>query len=336
MAKKRIRNSSEGLLEEADSVAESQKIAAPTEIEKNVISIFCTLSLRCKKLEEDAKGKLKDIKITLKQLRYDVLQSLKSEKSEILMIPSKLRKQATAKAATLGLPPIPAYIRLTKNTKDLTITPEIIEEAFAAISEEDIMESDGDATEAIVSALLSSVRRLVRSFNEQAKLTDSLPRGVKAADVEIANDMLAEEAIRMHEQSSIVLNTEREKRDAVSELKTEIAAKSSDVEKYFSRVNATSQKVNLDNSSYNLCCRTTVTRPKVTLKILEDFIVDGLKECLHGGSKKKLTKEDLISSLKVKREEIQKLVVSKMSTVASTSKTVVHLQRIAIKEKSSE
>jgi hypothetical protein len=70
------------------------------------------------------------------------------------------------------------------------------------------------------------------------------------------------------------------------------------------------------------------------LKILEEFLVDGLKECLQGGSRKKLSKQDVASTLKTKRDELQKLVVSRISTVASSSKTVVHLQRIAEKEKS--
>jgi hypothetical protein len=334
MGKKRTRNSSDALLEEADRVAESQKTALPTDLEKSVISSFCNLSLRCKKIESDAKTALKDIKPALKTLRSAVLDSLKLEKIEIVQIPSKMRKEASAKAAAAGLPPVPAYIRVVKNTKELTITPDIIEEAFSGLTEEDILESDAEGVDAIVSAVISSVRRLVRSFNEQAKLTDSLPRGVKAADVEIINDALAAEAIRLHEQSSIVLNTERQKREAVSLLKAEISTKAVDVEKYFTRVNATSQRVNLENSAYNLCCRTTVTRPKVTLKILEEFLVDGLKECLQGGSRKKLSKQDVASTLKTKRDELQKLVVSRISTVASSSKTVVHLQRIAEKEKS--
>jgi hypothetical protein len=334
MGKKRTRNSSDALLEEADRVAESQKTALPTDLEKSVISSFCNLSLRCKKIEADAKTALKDIKPALKTLRSAVLDSLKLEKIEIVQIPSKMRKEASAKAAAAGLPPVPAYIRVVKNTKELTITPDIIEEAFSGLTEEDILESDAEGVDAIVSAVLSSVRRLVRSFNEQAKLTDSLPRGVKAADVEIINEALAAEAIRLHEQSSIVLNTERQKREAVSLLKAEISTKAADVEKYFTRVNATSQRVNLENSAYNLCCRTTVTRPKVTLKILEEFLVDGLKECLQGGSRKKLSKQDVASTLKTKRDELQKLVVSRISTVASSSKTVVHLQRIAEKEKS--
>lgn len=335
MVKKRTRSSSDALLEEADHVAENQKIASPSEAEKNVISTFCTLSIKCKKLESEAREKLKDVKPLVKQLRNDVLTNLKHEKFDVVQLPPKLRKEATARAAALGHSPIPAYIRITKNAKDLTITSEIIEEAFEELTEEDILESEGEGTEALVSAVLASVRRLVRSFNEQAKLTDSLPRGVKAADVEISSNELAAEAIRLHEQSTIVLNTERQKRDAVAALKTEISSKATDVERYFARVNATSQRVNLDNSSYNLCCRTTVTRPKVTLKILEDFLVDGLKECLSGGSRKKMTKADVAASLNTKRDELQKLVVSRLSTVASTSKTVVHLQRIAVKEQKS-
>lgn len=319
------------MLHEADLVAESQKVIKPTEEEKGCISKFCTLSIRCKKLESEAKERLKEIKPEVKRLRNDVLVALKSENAEILQIPQALRKEANTRAAASGIPPLPAYVRLAKNAKDLSITPDVIEEAFNALTEEDVLESEGDGADALISAVLTSVRRIVRSFNEQAKITDSLPRGVKAADVQLANEDFAREAIRLHFQSSIVLGTEREKREAVSAVKEELNTKSSEVERFFQRSNTTSQRINMENASYNLCCRTTMTRPRVTLKVLEDFLHDGIKECLMGGGSKKPSKQDAAKALRTKKEELQRLVLARLATVSSTSKTVVHLQRLSVK-----
>jgi hypothetical protein len=176
--------------------------------------------------------------------------------------------------------------------------------------------------------MLTSVRRLIRSFNEQAKLTDSLPRGIRAVDVQLADVSLAKEAIELHERSELVLKTERDKREAVSALKTDMASRSAEVEKFFTRANMTSQRVNLENEAYNLCCRTTVSRPKVTLKLLQDFLEDGVKECLVGGSRRKPTKADVVQSLKTKRDELLRILSARLGTLAATSKKVVHLQRI--------
>lgn len=313
-------------LEEADSIAESQALITPTEQEKNCIANFCSLSLKHKKLENDAKETLKDVKPIVKDLRDDILERMKVSNFEIVQIPQAMRKEANARLQD-SLPP---YIRVIKNTKDISITSEIIEEALENLSEEEVQEKQGDV-EAIVEALLCGVRRLIRSFNEQAKLTDSIPRGVKPADIEFADEDLAREAIRLHEQNNLVLKTEKEKRDRQDSFKVDIEKQGEVLKGFFQRANTCTQRVNMEGQAYNLCCRTTVTRPKVTIKVLQEFVIEGVKECLIPNKRGKINKSELISALSTKKEELKKCLSAKMATVKSTSKTVVHLQRIATK-----
>jgi len=326
-----VKRKSEELLQQADKIAEDQEVIKPTDSEKSCIASFCTVSLKCKKLEAEAREKVKDAKPKVKELRERLLESMKADSVEILQVPNDLRKRASAASLASGGEAFPAYIRVTKNSKDVTITPEVVEEAFNGLTEEDILESQEDGTDALISAVLVSVRRLIRSFNEQAKLTHSLPRGVKAVDVEIADASLAEDALKLHSTSEEVLKVEREKREAIAKLKQDIQAKSADVEKFFTRANMTSQRVNLDNEAYNLCCRTTVTRPKVTLKLLENFLQDGVKDCLTAGSKRKPTKSDVLASFKTKKDELLRILSAKLNTLTSSSKKIVHLQRVAKK-----
>ena len=318
-------------LSEADQIAEDQQIIYPTDSEKSGISSFCDITLKCKKIQADTKEKLKIVKPAVKQLREIVLNSLKNCEDEILQIPSDLRKEADSKLSPT-MPKTPAYIRLTKNTKDLTISTDIISEAFQNVTEDDIMECDVEGTDALIQCVLKSVRRLIRSFNEQAKLTDTLPRGVRAADVKISDIKIAQEAIKLHEQSALMLITEKQKRDALASSKLELAQKSIDVEKYFDRANMTSQRVNIENQSYNLCCRTSVSRPKVTFKILEEILEDGVKNSILVGGKKALTKKDIVNILDKKRNELLKIVVARFGTLQTTSKKVIHLQRVGIKQ----
>ena len=317
------------LLAESDSAAE-QEIIKPTASEKAGISKFCAITLKCKEAESVAKAALKDVKPRVKQLRETILRSLKDSNEEILQIPSNLRKEANARAAAAGTTPLPPYIRVSKNTKDLTITNDVLQEAFATVTDDDILHAEVEGYDALVVAVLSAVRRIVRSFTEQAKLVESVPRGTKAADVELAPEDLAREAILMHEQSCFVLATEKLKREAIASARVDLDKRTAEVEKFFSRSNMTSQRINLENKAYNLCCRTTVVRPKVTLKVLENFLQDGIKECILSSSigEGKLTKASVIKALNAKRGDLLKIVNAKVGTLASTSKTVVHLQRV--------
>lgn len=321
----------ESLLAEADKSAESQEIVKPTAAEKAGISGFCAITLKVKAAQAEAKEALKDVKPRVKELRKTLLETLKNGSEEILQIPTNMRKEANIRLHESRLPPVPAYIRLSKNTKDVTITNEIIQEAFSSLSSEDILQAEGEGADSIVNAVLSAVRRLVRSFTEQIKLADSVPRGKKAADVELASVELAREAIALHEHSSFILQREKEKRDEIASARQDLESKAQDVEKFFSRANLTSQRVNLENKAYNLCCRTTMIRPKLTLKLLEDFLQDGIKECILSSINGKVTKQSIASALKSKKADLFRIINTRVGTLESTSKTVVHLQKVAEK-----
>jgi hypothetical protein len=316
-------------LEEANSIAENEVVVEPTKNEIDCISSFCNITLQCKKITAEAKEKLKETKPVVKNLRGSLLKLMKEQEDEVLVIPQDLRKEADAQLSTQA-PKTPCYIRLTKNTKDIAITPEIIQEAFGAITSEDILEAEEDgAAEAVVQTILKSIRRLVRSFTEQIKLTDTLPRGTRAADVKVAQSKLSVDAITLHEKSTKILATEKLKRETLSTIKADLEKKSAEVEKFFQRANVSSQRINLQKQAYNLCCRTTVCRPRMSLKIMEDFLEDAMKKTiLHG--KKPLSKQEVAESLDKHKKEILSLILTRIQTVPVTSKSVVHLQKVGV------
>jgi len=299
-------------LEEADRISE-QQVVKPTAEEKAAISSFCTLSLQCKTIEEKIKTQVKEIKPEIKTLRKTILEDVKKKDHEILQVPQEMRKDIE------GFPP---YIRLVKNNKDLTITPEVISEALQSITEEDIQEYKGNAPDILVEAILSSVRRIVRSFSEQIKLTDSVPRGIKAADVPFADTSLSKQAVQLFTHSSKVMASESEKRAAVSSAKTAMSERQATLDAFFERSGITHQRVTLENKQFNLCRRLTVSKTKVTFKILEDVLknLDLIKNLK--------SKTDILEAIKHRRADIQKLVATRMSTLPNSSKSVIHLQRV--------
>jgi hypothetical protein len=308
-------------LQMSDDAASAQ-IIEPTKKEKTVLSLYCALSLQCKKIEADASAKTKDLKPLLKDLRTGLMESLKESQQEILLIPIEIRKQADTRLASLGLPSIPPYIRLVKNNKDLSISSAIIEESIVALNAEDIMESETkNGKEALIECIMASVRRLIRSFSEQIKLCESVPRGIKAADVEHASAELCEEAIRLHETTSKISLTESQKRDSVSETKRELAAKISTVQEFFDRSNITHQRVILENNPYNLCKRISVVKSKVTLAALTEIV---------GGSiEGKLNKKEDAVKLLADRTALTKMILTKMSLLPVSTKVTIHLQKVA-------
>lgn len=323
----------ESLLE-ADRVGAAQAEATqPSEADKACIKSYVEVSQKCKKVVAAAKEALKDVKPVVKQLRANVLEALKAGPEEVVAIPAAVRKEADARAAAAGLPAVPPYVRLMKNTKDLAITADVINEAFAAITEEDVLDAEGEGGDALINAVMASVRRIVRSFNEQAKLTDALPRGVKAAEVPLAAETLCVEAVRLHEHSARVLVTERKKREDLGAVKAELMAREAAIDAFLNQNDKSTQKVIVGGQPHVICRRTTLTRPKVTFKVLQDFLEDGIKECDLGGTsasgkpKNKASKADAAATLKRACATLQRAVLTRFGTMESTSKTAIHLQR---------
>ena len=308
-------------LQLSDAIARDQLIE-PTANEKKCLSAYCNLSLVCKKAEEQASEQTKALKPIIKDLRAKLLDTLKETQCEILLIPHDLRKDADKRLASSGLPALPPYIRLIKNNKDLSINAETINDAIVALNVQDLEEIEDceNGKEALIKCVLNSLRRIIRSYTEQIKLSESVPRCIKACDVLFAPDDVALEAIRLHEESSIVLQTESRKRENIAQAKHEMALKVADIETYFNRGSLTHQRIVLENQPYNLCKRISVIKPKITLSTMEDMLDKGLKQLK--------TKQDAIKYLESNKDSLIKNVLKKLETMPSTTKVKIHLQKI--------
>ena len=316
------------LLAEADAVSEIS--IDVTDEERDTIRAYCKLALRCKKTEASAREHLAGTKKTLAELRKDLLSALKDANVEILAIPKTIRMEAEKKGAHT----VPPYIRLTKTTKDLTITTDVIEDALRGLSEEDIRGSESQSgLEAIVRAVIEGVRRAVRSFSEHVKLVESVPRGTRAADIDAASPEISAIALQFHDLSNTVEGSEREKREAVGGDKSQMEVQRRIVESYFERAETTHQRVVLDNASYNLCKRTSVIKPKVTTKVLEQIVTDSLILVYKG---RKLTREQAASSLGDKKNELLVAVKTALAGLPTSTKTAIHLQKVSEKPESDE
>ncbi len=319
----------------SDSVAE-REVVVPTPAERSALSTFCTLSLQRKAAEAAARERVKDVKPQLKALRAALMRSMKSHEQTILQLPLALRREADARASSAGLPPVPPYVRLVRNNKDLTITPDVINEVLRGLTAEDIAEAEGDdGVSALLTAVVNGVRRLVRSYTEQIKLTESVPRGTRAADIPVAPEPIAREAIRLHERGAFVLAAERAKREATARVREAITGPSTALDTYFVRGNLSHQRVVLEGQPYNVCRRVTVAKPKVTFKVLQEVLHEGIVDAVakglkpgRGGATKEAVAAALLSGSSGKRDELQRLIAMKLASLPTKSKATIHLQRV--------
>jgi hypothetical protein len=325
---KRARESqaTESLLRDSDRIAE-QQLTAPNASERAALSSYCTLSLQVKKREAAAQEHVEGLKPRVKDLRSALLAALKEEGEEVFTLPLALRRDADTRAAARGLPLVPPYVRVVRSSKDVAISAEVISQVLSQLSDDDVLEAEGaDGLACLVSAVLAAVRRQVRSFTEQVKLVESAPRGTRPADIPQAPLEMSRLALAMHEAGSLVLQAEREKREDVARVKHELDALTGAVEAYFARGNMTHQRVKLEGAPYNLCRRVTVQKPRLTFKALELVLADGLSECLQ--LRGVLDKQQLVAALRSRREEVQRAVASRIATLPTTTKTLIHLQRV--------
>ena len=311
-------------LQESDEIHEQQKPVAPTKIEKQALSSYCSLALKIKQEEEATKKLTKDVKPALKEIRKDLLEDLRHEQHQVYQISQAARQRADAK----GLPDIPTYIRLMRNNKDLTITPEIVSDVLKGISDSDIMESKEDEGQALIDAIITGVRREIRSFNEQAKLINSVPRGIKPTDIPIANKELSDKAIELHEKSCFVLNAERNKRERIAHFKEDLSLKEPSIQQYFNRGGISSQRIVLENVPYNLCSREREKKTKITFKLLQSSLEDGLKECILKKRARPPTKQEIAACICDHKKELEAMVTETLTSLPTEKVNKISLVKI--------
>lgn len=261
------------LLNEADNEAATQKVVAATSEEKQDISKFCSLKLKAQKIIAKTRELVKPLKPEIKQSRAELLEFMKKNELEIAKVPEDARKDGGAKGEA-----VPKYLRLVKNSKDVTITPEVVKEALDLLTDEDIESSEQSAGhDAFIECFINCTRRLIRSFNEQVKLTNTLPRGQSQENMPLLKGPIKSSAIQLHEKSSIVGKTEKKKREDIKQLNEDIETQTGKVKEYFERCGLNKQRIHVENATYNLCKKENAKRPKITLAILENILQDSLK-----------------------------------------------------------
>jgi len=298
--------------------------------EKTILSSFCNTSLKCKLMEESTREKLKPKKEQIKILRDELFSLLKED--EILVIPQNIRQKINNELLKSGKKEIPPYIRKVKNNKDNAITNEIIRECVEKLNPDDILESqEEEGPDALLESIMQNLRRNVRTYTEQIKISDSVPRGVKAADVPFADAQLSEKAFTFHDALMDILLSESEKREKIRDVKEQLNRKKGDVDKFFEKNNINSQRVILEGCPYNLVRRVTVSKPKLTMKLTENIISKAIQELITEKTKTVIDKETIRDHFTELKDPLINVINSHILSLPSTTKSDIYLKRVSQK-----
>jgi len=325
-------------LEGADEEVK-KKVIKPNDEERRALSLFCEKSLKCKEKQAEIKNSVKQMKVQVADLRKSLLQAMKLSGKDVFVIPRAMLRKAENEALKKKFSMPPAYLRLKTNSKDLSITDEVISEAVDSLSDQDIADQDMlSGKSALAKAIIDIVRRNIREYKEQFIMTPSIPRGVRHVDIDDAEEDCAQMAIELFFLQQTIAEREGLGKGDLSELKQIMKIAEPKVEQYFVRGNFTSQRVQLGELPYTLIRRVAQSKPRMNFKMLESMVSQGVEDIFSHTKTKKDTKEDALKlvSTPSAREDLKRLLLSRFASIPSSTKVSIHLKAISEKDDQDE
>ena len=316
-------------LKEADDEVNRETIA-PSEEERKALAVFCEKSLKCKEKESLVKASVKELKEQISDLRKALFERMKHSGKECFVIPKDMLRRAEEEAQLKKYSLPPAYLRLKTNTKDLSITDDVITEAIDSLSIEDIDDQEDlkSGRAALVKAIIDIVRRNIREYKEQFFMSSSIPRGTRHVDIDDADKESAKMALDLFFAQQAVIENESSAKSDISELKQVIKTIQPKIESFFQRGNFTSQRVQLGDKPFTIMKRISVTRPKMNFKLFENIVNQGITDMFSHIKAKRDTKEDAVRfvSDETIKEDFKRLVLTKLASIPSTTRVSISLK----------
>jgi hypothetical protein len=336
--------------EEEEFFEDEEEVAEPTPEEQSAIREFCAVSLKNRDKILSVTERAKALKVEGNALRKRLLEWLLSEDKEIVQIPRSILKETELRNAKAGLPPLPPYIRHTKNNRDRAILPEIVGQALEEVTMESIMEQMALAEEkkksmgflrALEAAVLQSVRRAIRGYSDQATLTESIPRGIRPVDIDECPEEVAKWAIALHAASTSARAIDATKREVEGKKKTELEKLQPTIERYFERASFTSQKIVIQGVAWRLMKKESKVKSKVSLTSLQELIWRGFRDAWEldcrfaseGEERSKikdivepsLTARDIRSLIQERKEDLEKYICEHIENLPISTNTTLKL-----------
>lgn len=290
--------------------------------ERAAIKTYCESYIKKDTLQKSIKLNSKQLREESKTSRKVLEDWMKDHNTTCAILPRSALLAAEKQLSSQGFSSQPCFVRLMKNNCDRTITPEVLDDVFRTLSKQDILEQTQERGEdALVEALLSAVRRNIRSYKEQCSLSESIERGKKVVNVPELPVDIAFEALRVHTALEKTKLMSSQKKETLNACNGQIKSCMPVVETVLEKLCVNSQNVEVSGQRYQLIKQVSTTKPRVTLHVVGDFLRETIQHVVGGDVG---TKEDATKLLDTSREQLLRASLMKMAALpASRSSKVV-------------
>lgn len=269
---------------EAAMSAHQESLRPPTlsETERQAMRQFCLQNLRLKQEQEKFKAKRKEHATLVKQHRAKLHEWMRSQQGKCFVMPRTVFREAERELGGGGLPNVPAYLRLQRNTSDAAITPAVAESSIMDLDDRAILdriEQGADPLKALCDAILDAARLSVRSVKEAVALSESIEKGLKPLEVEEVPEDIARLMVQMHTAQQKSKAQSAVQREATSDVNSTIKRLQPTVAHVLDKTGRNSQQVTLDGvkGRHRIVKRTSARAPKVTLTLFEQALANTIK-----------------------------------------------------------
>lgn len=320
-------------VDHAESVmsAHEQSLKPPvlSDAERQAMRQFCLQSLRLKQQQEAFKQERKDLSTQVKDNRAKLQEWMRSQGCKCFVMPRQVFKEAEQELSGGGLPSVPPYLRMQRNTSDSAITPAVAESAIMDLDDQSVLERIDDGAlpfDALVKAIVDAARNSVRSVKESIALSESIEKGMKPLEVEEVPSDIAQLMIDMHKAQQKSKATSSVQREASADVSSALKKLQPTVASVLDKTGRSSQQVTLDGmqGQHRIVKRVSSRAQKVTLSLFEDVVAKTLKslplDTSNGGSllqSFRPVKKQLVRAVQLKLNSLPKKESVKVSLVST-------------------
>ena len=331
------------LLSSADTTAREQQAkasaAALTAEESRAIRDYCRASIKKQQTTEKTKASSKAVRGRATELRGQLEEWMRERHISCAVIPRSVLAEREQQFSAKSAPPLPPFVRLVRNNFDRKITTDVLDAAFRSLTRDAICEQPVEGgREALVSAFVGSVRGSVRSYKEQCRLYDGLPRGQRLADTPELPAEIGHLAADLHGSAAETKGITKARKEELGGgggggggdaegIKT-LEPK---VKQVLEKLGVSSQQVEVGDEPYRIVRRQSTSKPKVTLNGLRDLLMTQvLADCPD------TNKEGAAAYWEASRDKLQRSLLMKIAALPATRTDKLQLRRVGGRNEGSE
>lgn len=235
------------------------------EDDKKNLKEFCKLHLEVKDLKGGVTQNTKQLLSQSKSVKNIIKLEMEKNNYEVL----KLNQEE------------PKYVRLSKVTRSIPITFEVLREVFQNFSEDMMEEEENEDDEKgipFVKSIINNLKLKSKSLSSQVRLTSSLPRGFDISNIVEAPEEIKQISRDLNSKTEEVKNIRAQTRNTLKEKSVELDKVKKDVDEYLNKANVTNQQINYNELPFTLTKRVTSSKPKLSVANIENFLTESCIE----------------------------------------------------------